>query len=94
MRDEASIIMDILGFLSASLPVRAKTALFAFVLLISPPLARSEGHYDLTWDMQTDYAAVKTHSGGRLFSGEDCTWLEAGCRSRRNGAARNRRAAP
>ena len=86
MRDEASIIMDILGFLSASLPVRAKTALFAFVLLISPPLARSEGHYDLTWDMQTDYAAVKTHSGGReIWHGSllPALWVQSADGSRR-----------
>ena len=57
--------MHTFGFLSAIQPIKAKTALFAFLLLISPPLASAVDQYDLTWDVQSDHAAVKTHSGAR-----------------------------
>jgi hypothetical protein len=58
MGDEASANMDIVEFLSAILPHRAKTGLFAFVLLISPPLASAADPFDLAWDMQADHVSM------------------------------------
>ncbi|MGA2986252.1 MAG: hypothetical protein ABSG32_20800 [Terriglobia bacterium] len=57
--------MDILGNLLATMPVRAKTAIFACIFLISPLLASALDPYDLTWDTKSDHAFVKTRSGAR-----------------------------
>src|SRR5271157_5236707 len=57
--------MNIIGFLSVILPVRAKIASFAVILLILPPVANAGDQYDLAWDLQTDHATVKTRAGAR-----------------------------
>ncbi len=50
---------------SAIVKVNVKTVILAFALLISPLIAGAEEPYDLTWDMQSDHAVVRTHPGGQ-----------------------------
>ncbi len=56
--------MVIFGTHRAIRLTRVKTALFAFLILISPLLASAESPFDLAWDMQSDRAVVKTQAGG------------------------------